>query len=109
MSFVTFSFIQLYKVVKLSNQLGTRFVILVHRIRADMSFVTFLLIPYNKPQKRSNQLKTRFVTLVHRIRNFAHTVVLGRKTVKSSSNTICDTCAQNSRRYEFCDIFAHTV
>ena len=24
-------------------------------------------------------------------------------------NTICDTCAQNSRRYEFCDIFLHTV
>ena len=24
-------------------------------------------------------------------------------------NTIFDTCAQNLRRYEFCDIFAHTV
>ena len=24
-------------------------------------------------------------------------------------NTFCDTCAQNSRKYEFCDILAHTV
>ena len=29
--------------------------------------------------------------------------------VKSAKNTIFDTYAQNSRRYEFCDIFAHTV
>ena len=40
---------------------------------------------------------------------FSHTVVIIRKTVKSAKNTICDTCAQNSRRYEFSDIFAHTV
>ena len=26
---------------------------------------------------------------------FAHTVVIGRKTVKSAKNTICDICAQN--------------
>ena len=31
------------------------------------------------------------------------------KTVKSAKNTIFDTCAQNSRRYEFCDIFVQTV
>ena len=24
-------------------------------------------------------------------------------------NTTCDTWAQNSRRYQFCDIFTHTV
>ena len=29
--------------------------------------------------------------------------------VKSAKNTICDTWAQNSRRYQFCDIFTHTV
>ena len=52
---------------------------LVYRTCGDMSFVTF----------------------------FAHTVVIRRKTVKSAKNTIFDTCAQKSRRYEFCDIFAH--
>ena len=31
------------------------------------------------------------------------------KTVKSAKNTICDTFAQNSWRYEFSDIFSHTV
>ena len=36
-------------------------------------------------------------------------VVISRKTVKLAKNTIFDTCAENSRRYEFCDIFAHTV
>ena len=40
---------------------------------------------------------------------FAQTVVLSRKTVKSAKNTIFDTCAQNSNRDEFCDIFLHTV
>ena len=40
---------------------------------------------------------------------FAHTVAISRETVKSAKNTICDTCAQNSWRYEFSDIFAHTV
>ena len=55
--------------------------ILLHRTRADMSFLTF----------------------------FLHTLVKSNKTVKSAKNTICDTCAQNSRRYEFCDIFVHTV
>ena len=29
--------------------------------------------------------------------------------VKSAKNTFFDICAQNSRRYEFCDSFAHTV
>ena len=52
--------------------------ILVHRIGKDFSFVTFL----------------------------SHTVVISRKTVKSAKNTICDTCSQNSRRYEFFEIFA---
>ena len=28
---------------------------------------------------------------------------------KSAKNTFCDTCAQSSLRYEFCDIFLHTV
>ena len=31
------------------------------------------------------------------------------KTVKSAKNTICDTWALNSRRYEFSDILDHTV
>ena len=31
------------------------------------------------------------------------------ETVKSPKNTLFDTCAQNSWRYEFSDIFAHTV
>ena len=31
------------------------------------------------------------------------------KTVKSAKNTICDTCAQNSWRYEFCENFTLTV
>ena len=35
--------------------------------------------------------------------------LISRKTVKSAKNTICDISAQNLRRYEFCDIFAHTV
>ena len=52
--------------------------ILVHRTRGDMSFVTFLLIH-----------------------------LISHKTVKSAKNTICDTCAQKSRRYDFADIFAH--
>ena len=38
---------------------------------------------------------------------FAYTVVISRETVKSPKNTIFDTCAQNSWRYEFS--FAHTV
>ena len=29
--------------------------------------------------------------------------------MKSAKNTFCDTCEQNSWRYEFCDIFDHTV
>ena len=40
---------------------------------------------------------------------FAYTVVISRETVKSPKNTIFDTCAQNSWRYEFSYIFAHTV
>ena len=32
---------------------------------------------------------------------FAYTVVISRETVKSPKNTIFDTCAQNSWRYEF--------
>ena len=54
------------------------------------------------------------MTLVHRTRCdefcdiFAHTVVISQKTVKSTKNTIFDTCRENSRRYEFCDIFAQT-
>ena len=40
---------------------------------------------------------------------FAYTVVISRETVKSPKNTIFDTCAQNSGRYEFCDLFTHTV
>ena len=70
----------------------------------------------NKPQKRSNQLRTRFVTLVHKTRGDMSFVtfsliqlVISRKMGKSHKNTICDTCAQNSWRYEFSDIFAHTV
>ena len=53
--------------------------------------------------------------LVHKTRgdmfsdNFAHTVVISRKTVKSAKKTLCDIRAQNSWRYEFCDISAHTV
>ena len=43
------------------------------------------------------------------VKFFSHTVVIIRKTVKSAKNTTCDTCAQNSRRYEFSHIFAHTV
>ena len=36
--------IMLFKGVKRSNQLGTRFVILVYRTRGVLNFVTFLLI-----------------------------------------------------------------
>ena len=36
-------------------------------------------------------------------------LVISHKTVNSIKNTICDICAQNLRRYEFCDIFAQTV
>ena len=53
----------------------------MHKTSGDMSFVNF----------------------------FFHTVVIIRKTVKSAKNTIIDTCAQNSRRYEFSHLFAHTV
>ena len=47
------------------------------------------------------------MTIVHKTRGdefcdiFPHTVVISRKTVKTAKNTICDTCAQNSWRYEF--------
>ena len=54
---------------------------IVHKTRGDMSFVTFLLIQ----------------------------LVISRKMVKSTKNTICDISAQNLRRYEFCNIFSHTV
>ena len=81
MKFVIILLIQLSYAVKRSNPLKSRFVILVHRARGDMSFVTF----------------------------FFNTVVKSRKTVKSTRNTICDTCSQNSRRYEFCDIFPFIV
>ena len=40
---------------------------------------------------------------------FAYIVVISSKTVKSAKNTIFDFCAQKSRKYEFCDIFVHTV
>ena len=40
---------------------------------------------------------------------FAYIVVISRKTVESAKNTICDFCAQISKKYEFCDIFANTV
>ena len=43
------------------------------------------------------------------VKFFSHTVVIIRKTVTSAKHTICDTCAQNSRRYELCDIFVQTV
>ena len=43
------------------------------------------------------------------VKFFSHTVVIIRKTVKSAKNTICDTCAQTSRRYRSSHIFAHTV
>ena len=56
--------------------------------------------------KRSNELRTRFVILVHWTHGYEifevllHTVVGSRKMVKIAENTICDTCAVNSRRYE---------
>ena len=53
----------------------------MHKTSGDMSFVKF----------------------------FSHTVVIIRKTSKSAKNTICDTCARNSQRYESSHIFAHTV
>ena len=80
--------------------------ILVHRTRGDMSFVTFCT------KSAKNTICETFAQNSWRYEscdNFAHTVVISRKTVKSARNTICDTCAQNSRRYEFCDFFAHTV
>ena len=40
---------------------------------------------------------------------FAHTVLTSCKTFKSASNTVFDTCAENSRRYEFFDVSANTV
>ena len=40
---------------------------------------------------------------------FAYIVVISSKTVKSAKNTIFDFCAQISKKYEFCDIFANTV
>ena len=40
---------------------------------------------------------------------FAYTVVISRETVKSPKNTIFDTCAQNSSRYENSDTFADIV
>ena len=40
---------------------------------------------------------------------FSQTVVINRKTVKSAKNAICDTCAWNSQRFEFSDIFVQTV
>ena len=81
-----------------------------------MSFFINLLKQLSYAVKRSNPLKTRFVILVHRARGdtsfvtfFFNTVVKGRKTVKSTKNTICDTCTQNSQRYQFCYNFAHIV
>ena len=81
-----------------------------------MSFVITLLIQLNYAVKRSNPLKTRFVIHVHRARGdmsfvtfFFNAFVISRKTVKSTRNTICDTCSQNSRKYEFCDIFPYIV
>ena len=53
----------------------------MHKTSGDMSFVKF----------------------------FSHTVVIICKTYKSAKNTLCDTCAQTSRRYESSHIFAHTV
>ena len=44
MSFVSLLLIKFQKAVKRSNQLGTRFLIIVHRTSGDMSFVTFFLI-----------------------------------------------------------------
>ena len=36
-------------------------------------------------------------------------VTFCNKPVKSAKNTICDICARNSLRYEFCDNFAQTL
>ena len=38
-----------------------------------------------------------------------HTVVVGRKTVKSTKNTMCDTYALMSQRYKISDILSDTV
>ena len=39
----------------------------------------------------------------------SHTDRISRKTVKWSENTICVTCALNSRRYEIFEVFLHLV
>ena len=111
-SFVTFLLIQLIKDVKRSNQIGTGFLILVHRTGGDMSFLTFLLKQLEKSPKTVKSTKYTICEPCAQKswRNelcdiFPHTVITNRKMVKSARNTIYDTCAQNSWRYEFCDIF----
>ena len=81
-----------------------------------MSFVITLLIQLNYAVKRSNPLKITFCdTCAQSSRRyeicviFLHTVVISRKTVKSTRNTNSDACTQNSPGLEFCDIFAQTV
>ena len=76
----------------------------------------FFLIQFERAVNRSNQQATRFLILVHqnsrRYEFFdvsANNVIISRKTVKSSKNTICDLSAQISRRDEFCNIFSHTL
>ena len=72
---------QFYKAVKRSNELRTRFVILVYSTTRDMRFLKFM-----------------FIMLLQAV-----------KTVNWAENTICDTCGLNSRRYDIFEVLAHTV
>ena len=66
--------------------------------------------------KRSDETRTRFVILLHWahgdirfLKFFSHAVLISRKTVKWTKNTICDTCAVNLRRYKIFEFLLHTV
>ena len=97
---------------KWSNELRTRFVILVHCTHTDIRI--FQVLPHtavisHKMVKWAES--TICDTCALNLRRYdifqvlPHTVVIGLKTVKWANNTICDTCALNSLKYEIFQLF----
>ena len=114
--FWSFSSYSCNKAVKRSNELRTRFVMLVHWTHGDMRFFKVLThtVVISRKTVKWVEITICDTTATNSRSNesfeaITHTVVMSPKTVKWAENTICDTCALNSRRYEFFQVLSHTV